>query len=295
MGDRATACFFRLLGLAGVLLPSPCARALAGLLGALACTVLATRRAVVRGNMRRVLGPDAPERDVRRLTRRVFGHFVRSHLELGWARSTQPRRIAERLHLHNDHRLDGIRAEGRGLLFLLCHAGNWELAGLAYAQDHPIHVVVWRLGPAMEALLGPARERTGFRPLYTDDPQTPRRILEALNRGEGVVIMADSVSGGETRQAGTGEEAPLFGQPWRFPRSPIFFAERTGAALVPAFVRRDDGGHVHIHFEPEIPLRRTDEGAVDAVAVWRVFAAAAEQHLRRWPEQWMWMSDGDQT
>ncbi|MBM4416596.1 MAG: lipid A biosynthesis acyltransferase, partial [Chloroflexi bacterium] len=75
-----------------------------------------------------------------------------------------------------------------------------------------------------------------------------------------------------------GERAPL-------PAGAAELALRTGAALVPAFVLRDDGGF-RIVIDPPLALSRTADRAADLATAHRAAAAALECGIARAPDQW---------
>jgi len=68
------------------------------------------------------------------------------------------------------------------------------------------------------------------------------------------------------------------------------FALRTGAAVVPAFVRWDDAIRKYrLAYQPALALVRTGDEAADVVANTQRFMDIVEAHVRLYPDQWLWV------
>lgn len=283
MNDLIHAVFFRALGWAGAYLPRTLAYAIADFVGYFSCLLAPARRRVALHNMRLVLGESITESEVRRYARRVFGNFYRNHIELGLAFSHTPDELFKTMTLHNVENLENALSKGRGVLMLSCHIGNWEYGGLALSPRYPMNAVVWRLSPRMEYLFNQRRARTGFKPLFTDDARLARNILNALKANEIVVFLSEGAG-----QSGS-IEARLFGELRYFPKGPLFFADKAGAAIVPTFVMRDDHHGLHVTFDPEVEMARDEDGRMNETKTWERILPHIEHHIRRKPDQWVWI------
>lgn len=283
MNDLINAVFFRALGWAGVLLPRSLAYGLADVVGWCSYTLAPARRRVAVHNMRLVLGEGASDAEVRRHARRVFGNFYRNHVELGLAFSHTPEELYQSMTLHDVENLDNALARGRGVVMLSCHIGNWEYGGLALAPRYPTNAVVWRLSPRMERLFNQRRTKTGFKPLFTDDARLARNILGALKSNEIVVFLSEGAG-----QSGN-ITCALFGEARQFPKGPLYFADKAGAAIVPTFVTRDDHHGLHLTFDPVVEIERDADGTMNETKTWEKIIPHIEHHIRRRPDQWVWI------
>ena len=84
---------------------------------------------------------------------------------------------------------------------------------------------------------------------------------------------------------GVGVRVPFFGREALLPSAHVALALRTGAALIPAFARRD-GQRILAQILPELELRRTGDRESDVRDGVAAFAQLLEDHIRRAPEQW---------
>ena len=167
--------------------------------------------------------------------------------------------------------------KGKGVLFIACHLGYWEmLAAAGGIRGMPLTVVTKVLKPRwLHDQIAAARLSTGIRAVY--HPGAGTAILKALRKGESVAFMIDQYT------------RPSMGLPVRFFGMKVYalaavglLAKRTGAAVVPAHTYRDKDGTSHIVIEPEVALESAEK-------ITQVLASKVEQWVRQHPDQWLWI------
>jgi lauroyl/myristoyl acyltransferase len=167
--------------------------------------------------------------------------------------------------------------DGRGLVVLTAHLGNWELAGRMLARDgaRPTHVVVAaEADPAVERFL-----RGGTAPVHfvtRAAPTTSLALLAALRRGEIVALQGDRALGtrGDVLQ-------PFFGAPAPFPLGPFVLARAAGASVVPAFCLLDGDRRYRI----VVGAPSTVEAGGEEAAL-RRWVTTLQAMVKRHPAQW---------
>ena len=141
-------------------------------------------------------------------------------------------------------------AEGRGVLLLTAHVGNWEAAGqLLTRLNVPITVTGFdKETPEIRKLLNDA-SRQNFRLLpLTGGPTDAIPLVAALRRGEVVAMLGDRAYGSPA--AGI----PFFGGTAAFPIGAYVMASIAGAPLMHVFSLRESGGHYRFFgFPPQHP------------------------------------------
>ena len=80
---------------------------------------------------------------------------------------------------------------------------------------------------------------------------------------------------------------PFFGVPASTSKGLAVISLRTGAPVVPVFIRRIGGGRHRVEFDAPVP--RPDDG--DVLSYTAAFNRAIESAIRRAPEQWFWMHE----
>ena len=99
-------------------------------LGSLFYYVFPIRRRIVLENMRQVFGDSLDEADIRRLARCFYTHFLRvivENLSMFW---TSDRGLAARVEVQGEEHLFRAGEQGKGILLLTGHFGNWEQASI---------------------------------------------------------------------------------------------------------------------------------------------------------------------
>lgn len=273
---------FRLAYLLLGRLPVPALYGIARVVGDGAYCFRRSTRAAVSANMRRVLGPEARERDVRRATREVFRNATRYYADLIHMPRLDVQRFArERLELEGTEYLRAARDAGRGAVVVSAHFGNPEMAvqGLAahgllfFGLTEPIQP------QALSDLTHWLRSRHGHT-YRTVSRGGLREMVQRLKQGGLIAILLDRDIGG------TGVPMQLFGAETRIPLGAIELALRTGADLIPAWTWRRPGYKFHVRIGPPLELVRTGSFDEDVRANARRLLDLFEANLRTDPGQW---------
>lgn len=223
--------------------------------------------------------PHSPEEVIRENFKNL-GRFFIEIIKIYYGRG---RSILEKTVIKGIDNFEKARARGKGILIITGHCGNWELlAILASYRVAPTSVVVRPLNnPYLNALLERARSRFGNR--IIDKKGALRAILATLKDNGIVGILMD--------QAVLSEEGfviDFLGRGAWTSKVPALIARKTGAAVVPAFIRRDGKAHEIIVY-PEVTLSSlgTQEHAVREDT--QKFSRFIEDYIRQNPSQWLWL------
>ncbi|MDR2935188.1 MAG: lipid A biosynthesis acyltransferase [Candidatus Adiutrix sp.] len=140
--------------------------------------------------------------------------------------------------------LNGLLAEGRGLVLLTAHVGAWQ-AGLTYLWrlDRPINVVLWRQEADLDRHYF-EHDIAAAAPRFLDAAEPGPALAAAaaaLLRGEVVALTTDRVRPGETWRL----RAPFLGGEIGLPGGPFYLAARLGAPVAVVFTWRSGPGLVN--------------------------------------------------
>lgn len=253
-------------------------------LGDLAYWVLPTRRAVASRNLARAFGGQRFQEELGQLCRESFRHLGMTLVEACTFFFRPPSVLLSRVDVEGVEHLKDAAAQGRGVLLLTAHFGNWELLAAAHIQTgYPLSVVVRPLdSPLLNRLVTRFREGGGVEVIPKH--RAVRPVLEALRRGGMVGILLDQNT--SRRQ---GVFVPFFGEPASTSKSLAVLAFLSRAPVVPVFIHREPGGRHRVIIEPAVPPPDTGDREQDVVAFTAAFARIVESRIRQWPEQWLWM------
>jgi KDO2-lipid IV(A) lauroyltransferase len=264
-------------------LPPGLARRLGAGLGSLAYRVLSGRRRIALANLALAFGASLDARERAAIARANFRHLGVTALECCRLFAGKADALLDRVEVEGVEHVRAARAQGRGFFYLTAHFGNWELLAAAHRlAGGELNVVARPLdNPFLETLLARGRQRSGVR-LIAKRAAVPG-VRAALARGAGVGILLDQDGGPG------GVAVPFFGRPASTSRSLAVLALKTGAPVIPAFIRRLPTGAHRITLEPMIPLDGSGDRAADVAACTARFTAIIERHVRAHPDQWFWV------
>jgi KDO2-lipid IV(A) lauroyltransferase len=241
-------------------------------------------RRVARANLQRAFGATRSPAEIERMARRSVQHLGRTLIEFLQMPYWRDGEIERRVELKGTEHLDTALGQGRGVIGVTAHYGNWELLGarLGWA-GYPLHVIVRDADdPATNALVDRIRGGWGYRVIPRRDGLRP--ALACLRRGELLALLLD-------QNAMTGAAfVDFFGYPAATAIGPAILARRTGAVLLPAFDRRlPDGRHLTEIFPPVSWEGLDDDSAIRGMTA--RLTRAIETQIRIEPEQWLWIHD----
>ncbi len=235
-------------------------------------------------NLRMAL-PDLSDDERERIIRQVFRNLGRLLVEF----SNFPRLTRDNIpdiveYEGLDNYLEGHR-RGNGILYLTAHIGSWELCSFAHSvYGYPLKFLTRPIdNPLIDKLI--TRFRTWSGNQVIDRTDAVRDVLKALRNNEAVGILADQNT---TRSEGVFVD--FFGIPAATTPGLATFALRTGAAVIPVYLRWDESRKRHIlHFAPPLDLITTGDRKQDIEENTRMFNQVLEAFVREFPDQWLWI------
>ena len=198
-------------------------------------------------NLRRVL-PDASDAEIREVSREGMQSYMRYWCDAFRLPSWTPEEIDHRHRAINDHYLAEALARGKGVVFAVPHAGNYDLTG-AWASIHFAQVisVAERLKPERlyEEFLD-YRRAVGMNILPHAGSDGLFDQLVELVRGNGLLaLLADR------DLSRHGVEVEFFGEKAKMPIGPAAISMVTGAPLLACGLYYT-GPRAHVHVFPQV-------------------------------------------
>ena len=270
------------------MLPRRVAVSLMTSLAGLAYHLLGGLRHVAITNLN-IAFPELSEADRNRLAKGSFRNLGRILGELshfGRATAESIRKLVEfRMDPDVHEEIRKLRAEGRGVVLVSPHLGNWEVLVLGWAVfESPLCYLARPLdNPLVEQMTVDLRSRLGNRPINkTHSFMTAARIL----RREGQLgILADV-----NAHPKEGVFVPFFGLPACTPSGGALLAMRTNAGILVMCGAWDEKKerYMAVHGRMVYPSKTGDRHR-DIVETTAAFTAEVEKLVRQFPDQWMWI------
>lgn len=251
-------------------------------IGALGYRPLGIRRRVVERQIAAAL-PDIGEEDVRRVARAAYENLGRTSIETAMLARLRPDSVLDLFEgVDGWDAIENARANGKGLILVTGHLGNWELGG-AYiaARGIPLDAIARRMSnPLFDRYLTETRSRIGM--VVVHDADAVRRTPRSLRDNRAVAFLADQ---GVLGLAST--FVPFFGRPAKTPRGPAVFALRLQVPVIFGCAVRQPSGKYRLSFEP-VEVTDTGDRDRDVDAIVARYTATLEKWVRRYPEQYFW-------
>jgi KDO2-lipid IV(A) lauroyltransferase len=236
------------------------------------------RRQYALANLR-VAYPDLQEPARRAIARRSYAHVACNLVDLARSECWSREQFLEHVAFKEVHHVERALAKGCGLIALIPHLGNFELAKRAApVAGFPLRVLTRPLNnPIMHEYFERESTRTGVE--LIPHRESAFSVIRALRRGHPVAVLNDQYI-----RRSHGIWAPLFGVRCSTSPGVSMLALRTGAPVIPCYVVRDGPEHHTMYFQPEVEAPA--DGRVETFTAAQ--NAALERIIRAHPEQWLW-------
>lgn len=244
-------------------LPFPAATRLTATLAYLLQEIFGWRKKTTDRRIAQVL-PGTPPAERGRIRKQAARNLGRNLCEILKADQLDAAWIRE--HIDDTAALTALkeaRAAGKGVLLVIAHSGNWDLAGTVVCRRGLPMCFIARTqkNPLTYQALQNARQHSGGLVLDRDDPKLIRKLLPFLAENGVVAILID------IRARGAGEAHTFLNHPCRLANGLGLLAAKSGAPVLPvALYRAPHGKHIWqpapLRHLPEIPNRKTARSAL---------------------------------
>ncbi|HJQ10262.1 MAG TPA: lysophospholipid acyltransferase family protein [Gemmatimonadaceae bacterium] len=251
-------------------------------LGVIGYRPLGIRKRVVERQIAAAF-PNLNAKQVTALARESYAHLGRTFVESALFDRIGKQGVLDIVdEVHGWHYVDDVVRQGKGIVFVTGHHGNWELAG-AYvaARGIPVDAIARGMAnPLTDDYVTRVREATGM--VIVHDADAVRRAPRSLRAGRGVAFIADQ---GVLGLAST--FVPFFGRPAKTPRGAAVFALRFEVPVIFVVALRKPSGKFRVIVE-RIEPRPTGNMDQDVDRIVAEFTARLEHWVREEPAQYFW-------
>jgi lauroyl/myristoyl acyltransferase len=236
-------------------------------------------------NMRRVMGEDASWQAVKATARNSFRNYSKMMVDfIRFPHLDEDDINRTVIDQHGWEYLKRVHAQGKGVIAITGHFGNWDLAGaLLAAHGLPINAVADSFEPEkMDKLINGTREKNGLHIIRLDTGSL-KRIFTAIKKNEFVMLLFDRP------QEDTGVAVQFFGETAWLPEGPAAIALKTRASIVVGYCARKRGDKTfYLSCEPPVEYEHllTGDKERDIQIITQEIANRMEEIIRRHPDQW---------
>lgn len=240
-----------------------------------------------RGIEQIMTGMECSRDEAERILQRVYRNIGISALEMLY----MPRLVKEKDHIgdyvrieHPEY-LEEAYAEGRGIVGLTAHMGNWEWLGAGLAlHGYPTSAIGKKQSDdALMRIINDYRAQAGQH-IYLTGTGGYEMIAAARSMKKNHILgFLSDKDGGKS-----GIPVRFMNRTFSFPQGPAVFARKFRAPILPIFITRDaDGRHTirmgkPFHFEP------MDDSEEELIHNSQKMATIMENFIKAHPDDWMW-------
>ncbi|TAL26386.1 MAG: lipid A biosynthesis acyltransferase [Nitrospirae bacterium] len=217
------------------------------------------------------------------IARETFKNLGRSFTEIVKIYYGFGKDIIDSVEISGAENFNKARAKGKGILFLTGHCGNWELLGTAVAAKLADISIVARPinNPYINKFIVNGRQRHGNSIIAKQGAL--KVIIKRLREGGCVGILMD-----QSVLSDEGYVIDFLGRGAWTTKMPALIARKTGAAVLPVFIRRTDRGH-SLKIYPEVELSNTDDKEKAVLEDTKKFSGFIEGYIKENPSEWLWI------
>jgi KDO2-lipid IV(A) lauroyltransferase len=250
--------------------------------GAIAFHLLRKARKIALNNLRLTLGHEKSEKEMKRICLDSFKNIGKDMMEISRCLDLDLKTF---IRLEGKEYLDEALKQGKGVIGLSAHIGNFPLMGFRLANEgYPISIVLrGTKNPRISKIMNPLIEKGGVEPI----PDKPRaacisRCLKALKKNRILWLQNDiNAPGTEAWVDFFGYLVPAF-------KGPVVFSIRTGAPILPMFITRNDHNYHNLIIYPPFELNARENNQEDITSNIAQLTKIIEGMIRKYPEQWWW-------
>jgi len=231
----------------------------------------------------RLAYPSWSEAEIHRVAVGVFEHFGKTTARFFGGGKDTPKEILDSVEFIGLDAVDAALRNGKGILAITAHYGNWERMAEAIAlKGYKISVVARDANEERTTkIVNDVRKGRGIDVFSRG--KAARELLRRLRANEIVGILTDQ----NTREV----MVPFFGMPAGTNEGPAVIHMITGAPLFTAFAEEVGDGSYLVNVEPLNMPTLTGDREADVEAIMARVNQKIEEAVRRHPEQWLWMHD----
>jgi KDO2-lipid IV(A) lauroyltransferase len=267
------------------LLPASLVYSFANNIASLGYIIARKQKKIALESLGIAFGSDKTGQERRKIARDCFVFMAKSAVELLFFLE-KPQFLRGRISFEGKKYLDAALSEGRGVILVSAHFGNFPLMLGKLSLDG------LRVGAIMrpmrdkraEKFFTEKRRQFNINTIYSQ-PRTAcvENTIKALRNNEIVFIPIDQNFGT------AGVFVNFFGKKAATATGPIVLALRTKAVILPCFMVRQPNDKHKIIFEPPIDLGEDRQRKGVIVDTIQRLTNIIELYIRKYPAQWGWI------
>jgi KDO2-lipid IV(A) lauroyltransferase len=267
------------------LLPRNIGLMLGRFFGEIAAIIDVKERKLAESNLRYVYGDRWSYPKIKLVARDCFVKLGMNAADVILSRRWTARDLDEIIDVDGWEHFENAFAEGKGLIGLTGHIGNFELFAAWYSsvKKIPLSVIGRELyDRRLDKLIVENRQRFGLENIPSNAPA--RKLLTALKDGRMIGVLLDLDS-----SKVSGHFVPFFGRSANTAAGPVVIARKTGSPVVPMAMFRTPDDRYLVKILPGFKVDNTDDKEADIIKGLTLCNKGLQELINHDPTQWIWI------
>ncbi|MEW6170307.1 MAG: lysophospholipid acyltransferase family protein [Candidatus Omnitrophota bacterium] len=238
-----------------------------------------TDRNTVKNNLKAIF-PDKSDKEITKITKQVFINFGKYLADFLRFSKMDEKIIKSKVKVEGLQYVDEVLSQGKGIIAITAHLGNWELAGITMGLlGYKIMGVVLAHSDSNvdrffnnQRMINNLEVCTLGRAAYF--------CLAALKENKMIALVADRDF---TEHSVV---IDFLNKKAMLPKGPATFHLKTGAPIIGGFLVRLPDDSFKFTFEKPFIFKLSGEKEKDIEAITQQYAQTIEKYIRQYPEQW---------
>lgn len=250
-------------------------------LAALAHLLARSRNRIIQANLDFAFGESLNLETKKKIESYCYQNLALNFLQTMENRRNRAEEIASIVTFENRTIVDELLQQGKGIIFVSGHFGNWELGGAALSSlITPVSSIYKEFSTsAFDPYLLEAR--TNHRMELAEKNGALKHVAKALKNSRSILLMIDQAS-----NARVGIKTTFFGHETYHTTSAASLSAKFNAPIVGVYITNDEEAHFTIRFEKPIIVESNDEYSIAEATQKQV--DDLEKVIREHPKLWFW-------
>lgn len=273
--------FLKVLETVFSLFPFRISRKIGMCIGEIAYFIDRPHRLIAKENLCAVF-KDKKLQEINKIIKRVYLNLGQNLAEFFYIPWVDRGFVDKFVEIKGKEYMDRALAQGKGVINVVGHLGNWELINPIYRVfGYPLTAVAYPQNNRLtNEVINQYRTSSGAVIVTNEEPY--KNLVEILRRGGLLSLVADQDAGGH------GIFVDFLGKQASTVKGPAILSLRTSAPIIITCLVRNGAGYQMIMSNP-LELVRTGNWKEDVLVNTRLWCKVLEDYIYQYPDQWFWL------
>lgn len=265
-------------------IPTPITNAILNALAYLAYKIDSRHKKIAKVNLDLAYANNMSNEEKKQIIKKCYKNLLYNMRDFVKNQDVTKKELLSKIRIHNEHFYKDIKEEGKGIIFLTAHYGNWERLPLCIGAKYG---KLWGVGrnldsKKMNEVL--QKSRNQFNVHMLEKSGALKGLLKALKNGENVGLLVDQNTSDKE-----GILINFFDKLARHTPAAALIARKTGAPIIPAFITTDDYKTYDITLYKPIFTDKTANSEEDIKKSVQAQANITQKIIEKKPDEWFWL------